>query len=216
MQRARWVVAAGLASMIGCVSVGEPLLPGVDRASAAHAAPSTSLRTAPSASASALSAAPRASVAPQVSAAAPAEPARTVTPAPITEAELTRLAEWRRARPHAANRDVFPSVLRVVGPVPHEVFVRILRSREPALRGCFYEALKRDFALTGRYSLRVVIDERGAPVSVEQPAGRTTLARPELERCLERAFLAGGFPQPSGAQVTVLLELILQLDVEQR
>ncbi|MEO7095898.1 MAG: AgmX/PglI C-terminal domain-containing protein [Polyangiales bacterium] len=89
----------------------------------------------------------------------------------------------------------------VTGRLPPEVIRRIARANFPRFRYCYEQELKKDPALKGTITTKLVIDTTGA---VESAAtGGSTMANATVEACILKVFKSMSFPEPEGGKVTV-------------
>jgi tetratricopeptide (TPR) repeat protein len=93
----------------------------------------------------------------------------------------------------------------VNGRLPPEVIQRIVRQNFGRFRRCYEDGLRSNATLSGRVSIRFVIDRSGSVV-LAAVAG-STLPNTAVVQCVQRSFMSLGFPQPEGANVTVVYPL---------
>jgi hypothetical protein len=95
---------------------------------------------------------------------------------------------------------------QVSGRLPPEVIQRIVRQNFGRFRLCYENGLRNNPALSGRVSVKFVIDRSGA-VSTAQDGG-SELPDPGVVSCVVRGFGNLSFPQPEGGIVTVVYPII--------
>lgn len=89
----------------------------------------------------------------------------------------------------------------VDGRFPVEVVQRIVRQQYGRFRLCYEKALLRKPDLSGRITVRFVIERDG---SVSNPSrGPSTINDDEFANCIVRAFSGLAFPQPDGGKLIV-------------
>jgi tetratricopeptide (TPR) repeat protein len=91
---------------------------------------------------------------------------------------------------------------QVNGRLPPEVIRRIVRQNFGRFRLCYVNGLRTNPRLSGRVSVRFVIDRSGG-VSTAQDAG-STMADRNVVSCVVRGFGNLSFPQPEGGIVVVV------------
>ncbi len=94
----------------------------------------------------------------------------------------------------------------VNGRMPPETIQRIVRQNFGRFRMCYEPALHASPQLTGRVSVKFVIDRSGA-VAVAQDAG-SDLPNADVVACTVKAFAGLSFPEPEGGIVTVVYPLV--------
>jgi hypothetical protein len=95
---------------------------------------------------------------------------------------------------------------QVNGRLPPEVIQRIVRQNFGRFRLCYENGLKSNPTLSGRVSVKFVIDRSGA-VSTAQDGG-SELPDQGVISCVVRGFGNLSFPQPEGGIVTVVYPII--------
>jgi hypothetical protein len=90
----------------------------------------------------------------------------------------------------------------VSGRLPPEVIQRIVRANDGRYRFCYQNGLKSNPTLTGRVTVKFVIDRSGA-VSMAADGG-SDIPDASVSRCVVSAFTALSFPAPDSGMVTVV------------
>lgn len=90
----------------------------------------------------------------------------------------------------------------VNGRLPPEVIHRIVRQNAGRQRFCYEKGLAKDPDITGRVTVRFVIDRKGA-VSIAQDFG-STMPDKSVVACVVDTFRALSYPEPEGGVVTVV------------
>jgi hypothetical protein len=98
------------------------------------------------------------------------------------------------------------------GRLDPEVIKRAVRQQFGRFRFCYEVGLAKNPALTGRVSVRFVID-RGGAVTMAQDAG-SDLADEGVVTCVTRAFLALSFPAIAGGVATVTYPIVFSPGVD--
>ena len=93
------------------------------------------------------------------------------------------------------------------GRLPPEVIQRIVRQNFGRFRLCYESGLRANPSLSGRVSVKFVIDRSGA-VSMSQDGG-SELPDQGVVQCVVRSFSNLSFPQPEGGIVTVVYPMTL-------
>lgn len=94
----------------------------------------------------------------------------------------------------------------VTGRLPPEVVQRIVRQNFGRFRYCYENGLRTTPDLTGKVSVRFVIDQKGATTKVSS-AG-SDLPSKEVVACVLKAFNTLSFPTPEGGVVTVVYPIM--------
>jgi len=94
----------------------------------------------------------------------------------------------------------------VNGRLPPEVIQRIVRQNFGALRLCYEDGLRKNPTLSGRISIKFVIDREGK-VSTAQDCG-SELPDSAVVRCVVDKIAPLKFPQPEGGIVTVVMPIV--------
>lgn len=90
----------------------------------------------------------------------------------------------------------------------HETIRAGVRAGMASIKGCYEQHLKSNPTLRGRAMMRFVIDPSGAVAKAS--VVESTLASPELERCLERAVMQLQFPPRTGGPAIVNYPFIFE------
>jgi hypothetical protein len=96
--------------------------------------------------------------------------------------------------------------VNVNGRLPPEVIERIVKQRFGRFRLCYEAALKTNPTLTGRITVKFVIDRTGAVAAARD--GGSDLPDANAVACVVRAFGDLSFPQPEGGIVTVVYPMM--------
>jgi Ca-activated chloride channel family protein len=96
--------------------------------------------------------------------------------------------------------------LQVNGRLPEEVIQRIVRQNYGRFRLCYENGLRSNPKLSGRVSVKFVIDRSGG-VTTTSDAG-SDLPDQGVVACVGRGFANLSFPQPEGGIVTVLYPIV--------
>jgi hypothetical protein len=94
----------------------------------------------------------------------------------------------------------------VTGRLPPEVVQRIVRQNFGRFRYCYENGLRTSPDLTGKVSVRFVIDDKGATTKVSN-AG-SDLPSKEVVACVLKAFNTLSFPTPEGGVVVVVYPIM--------
>jgi hypothetical protein len=92
------------------------------------------------------------------------------------------------------------------GHLPPEVIQRIVRLNDGRYRLCFQNGLRSNPSLTGRVTVKFMIDRRGA-VAVAADGG-SDIPDENVRRCVVSSFLGLSFPEPDSGNVTVVYPLV--------
>lgn len=109
-------------------------------------------------------------------------------------------------RPSTKAPSVRMGATTVTGRLPPEVIQRIVRMNFGRFRACYESGLKKDPTLTGKVTVKFVIDREGA-VS-EASDGGSDLPDKAVVACVVRAFQGMSFPQPEGGVVRVTYPIV--------
>lgn len=99
------------------------------------------------------------------------------------------------------------SLYRTVGRLPTETIEAVVRRGYPEMRRCYEAGLARDPALSGRITVRFVIDLDGTVMlagEAEGVAEERPLPDREVAACVAARFTELVFPAPEGGVVTVV------------
>lgn len=94
------------------------------------------------------------------------------------------------------------------GRLPPEVIQRIVRQNFGRFRLCYETGLRKDPNLTGRISIKFVIDRAGAVDPKSLGNAGSDLPDADVIGCVQRGFGNLSFPQPEGGVVTVVFPII--------
>lgn len=108
---------------------------------------------------------------------------------------------------HAAKApQVRMGATQVSGRLPAEVIQRIVRQNYGRFRLCFENGLRNNPNLTGRVSVRFVIDREGRVANVGN--GGSDMPDSAVVSCVVRSFSGLSFPAPEGGIVTVVYPIM--------
>ena len=96
----------------------------------------------------------------------------------------------------------------VHGRLPPEAIQRIVRSHYGDFRACYERGLGRNSKLTGRVTVRFVIERDGRASNVL--IFDNTLPDCKVARCVRDAYPSMKFPTPEGGIVTVVYPIMLE------
>jgi Ca-activated chloride channel family protein len=109
----------------------------------------------------------------------------------------------RAAGAHAATPPTLrQGTVQVSGRLPPEVIQRLVRQNFGRFRLCYENGLRTNPNLSGRVSVKFVIDRTGASSSAQD--GGSDLPDSDVVSCVVRSFGNLSFPQPEGGVVTVV------------
>lgn len=120
-----------------------------------------------------------------------------------------RMAGAHRTRPPQVRM----GATSVSGRLPPEVVQRIVRQNFGRFRGCYESELGRSSTVSGRVTVRFVIQRDGSVGAVSDSG--STLNSPSLIRCVTRAFTNLTFPVPEGGPVTVVYPIMFGSDASE-
>jgi hypothetical protein len=103
--------------------------------------------------------------------------------------------------PHFKGPRYARDVIASGGHLPPEVIQRIVRQNDGRFRACYERGLRSNPSLTGRVTVRFVIDRTGA-VAVAADGG-SDLPDDSVRQCVVTAFGALSFPAPEHGLLTV-------------
>jgi len=109
-----------------------------------------------------------------------------------------------------APKEPRPGKPVVNGRIPQEVIQRIVRQNFGRFRLCYENGLRTNPTLSGRVSVKFVIDRSGG-VAIAQDGG-SDLPDQGVVSCVVRGFGNLSFPQPEGGIVTVVYPLVFNPD----
>jgi hypothetical protein len=107
--------------------------------------------------------------------------------------------------PRMAGVHLRQGMVTVRGDLPTEVIQRIVRQNFGRFRLCYELGLRSNAALSGRVTVKFVIDRTGA-VTVASDGG-SDLPDASVVQCVVRAFGSLSFPSPSSGIVVVLFPI---------
>lgn len=123
----------------------------------------------------------------------------------------TKLLEIDRPAPVVVAKPTVHLLTPVVsGRLPPEVVIRTTRVNQASLQRCYDTALEKDRDLTGKITVKLVIDRSGS-VSSAQAQAEPAIKDRELGPCLARAWKRIEYPEPEGGIVVVSYPLMLGL-----
>jgi hypothetical protein len=94
----------------------------------------------------------------------------------------------------------------VNGHMDPEVIRRIVRMNDGRYRACYQEGLRTNPALTGRVTVKFVIDRSGA-VAIAADGG-SDIPDERVRRCVVSSFLSLSFSAPQNGAVTVVYPIV--------
>lgn len=97
-----------------------------------------------------------------------------------------------------------------VGYLPKEEIQKVVRSAHPEVRKCYEAGLGRDAGLTGRVTVRFVIEPDGSVKNAGHDEEKTTLPDDDVVTCVVASMKNLRFPQPEGGRVFVVYPFRLE------
>jgi hypothetical protein len=92
------------------------------------------------------------------------------------------------------------------GRLPAEVIQRIVRLNDGRYRNCYEKALRGDPGLSGRVTVKFMIDRHGAVAFAAD--GGSDIPDQGVRECVVRSFAALSFPEPQDGTVTVVYPIV--------
>jgi hypothetical protein len=130
------------------------------------------------------------------------------TPPPTT---WTRDPRWAAALGPGEGGPVATSAgPLVLGPLPHDAAVEVLRQLAPAFAGCRDRLVRPPPDLWGTFALKLTVDASGRVTAVTPRGG--TLGAPALEACLAEVARGATFPPAGSAFTLVTAAWVLEAD----
>jgi hypothetical protein len=100
----------------------------------------------------------------------------------------------------------YPKDVITNGHLPPEVIQRIVRQNDGRFRACYEQGLRANPSLTGRVTVKFVVDRAGAVALASD--GGSDLPDEGVRRCVVSAFAALSFPAPASGMLTVSYPIV--------
>ena len=92
----------------------------------------------------------------------------------------------------------------VMGSVDKELIRRVIQEHAAQIRYCYEQQLAINPKLSGKVSIKWIINADGSASGAQVDAGSTTLADDKVHRCMMERIQSWQFPKPKGGGMAVI------------